>query len=192
MPSLADREKQILLKVARRALELAVERDESLESLPENAELSRPAGAFVTLRQRSRLRGCIGRLASRDSLISVVAYCARAAASEDPRFRAVSACEVSEIVIELSILSPLEDINLEQVKVGQHGLLVSTDFQRGVLLPQVAVEFQWSPERFLEETCVKAGLERTAWKQSGTRVQAFTTESFTESDFSQSNTSKQQ
>jgi AmmeMemoRadiSam system protein A len=192
MPSLADSEKQILLKVARRALEPAVERGESLESLPDNANLWQPAGAFVTLRQRKRLRGCIGRMESRDSVISVVAYCARAAASEDPRFRPVSPSELSEIVIELSILSPLEDITLEQIKVGQHGLFVSTDVQRGVLLPQVAVEFRWSAERFLEETCIKAGLERMAWKQSGTRVQAFTTENFSEPDFWLSSASKQQ
>ena len=186
MLSLADGEKQALLDVARRALELAVERGESLENLPHNVHLAQPAGAFVTLRQKKRLRGCIGRLESGDSLISVVAYCARAAASEDPRFRPVSESELSEIAIELSILSPLEDITLEQIEVGRHGLLVSTESHRGVLLPQVAIEFRWSAERFLEETCVKTGLDRTAWKQSGTRIQAFTAESFSELDFRRS------
>jgi AmmeMemoRadiSam system protein A len=182
MPLLADGEKQTLLGVARRALELAVERSESPEVLPEDLNLTRPAGAFVTLRKRKQLRGCIGRLASDDPLVAVVAYCARAAANEDPRFPPVSVRELSEIVIELSILSPLQDVILEQIEVGRHGLLVSTASHRGVLLPQVAVEFRWSAERFLEETCVKAGLERTDWKQAGTRVQAFTAESFSESD----------
>ena len=117
---------------------------------------------------------------SLDSVVAVVAYCAGAAATEDPRFKPVAARELPEIVIELSILSPLEDITLSHIQVGKHGLLVSTDARRGVLLPQVAVEFRWSAQQFLEETCEKAGLERTAWKQSETKLQAFTTETFSE------------
>jgi AmmeMemoRadiSam system protein A len=183
MPLLADGEKRTLLEVARRALEFAVERGESLEDFPKDLNLKQPAGAFVTLRKSKQLRGCIGRLASDDSLVAVVAYCARAAATEDPRFSSVSIRELSEIVIELSILSPLQDITLEQIKVGHHGLLVSTESHRGVLLPRVAVEFRWSAERFLEETCVKAGLGRTDWKQAGTRIQAFTAESFSELEY---------
>lgn len=183
MPSLAEREKKALLDVARRALELTVERGESLQNFPDNPDLARPAGAFVTLRQRNRLRGCIGRMESLDSVVAVVAYCAGAAATEDPRFKPVAARELPEIVIELSILSPLEDITLSHIQVGKHGLLVSTEERRGVLLPQVAVEFRWSAQQFLEETCVKAGLERTAWKQSETKLQAFTTETFSELEF---------
>jgi AmmeMemoRadiSam system protein A len=183
MLSLADGEKRMLLQVARCALNLAVEHDESLESLPDNAVLTQPAGAFVTLRTGKRLRGCMGRVESGDPLVSVVAYCTRAAASEDPRFQPVTLAELPEIVIELSILSPPEEITVDQIKVGQHGLLVSADSRRGVLLPQVAVEFRLSAERFLEETCVKAGLERGAWRQSGTSVQGFTTENFSELDF---------
>lgn len=183
MPLLAEGEKRTLLGIARRALEFAVERGDSIADLPEDLNLMPPAGAFVTFRKRKQLRGCIGRLASDDPLVAVVAYCARAAAMEDPRFPPVSVRELSEIVIELSILSPLEDVTLEQIQVGHHGLLVSTEYHRGVLLPQVAVEFRWSAERFLEETCVKAGLGRTDWKQAGTRIQAFTAESFSELEY---------
>jgi AMMECR1 domain-containing protein len=78
------------------------------------------------------------------------------------------------------VLSALEDVTLEAIEAGKHGLVVSQGRQRGVLLPQVASQFNWSGTRFLEETCVKAGLDREAWKDAATRVQAFTAEVFSE------------
>ena len=183
MSSLVDREQQTLLELARRVLTAAVECREFLESLPVNEILQRPAGAFVTLRRRGRLRGCIGQVSSRDPLIQVVAYCARAAALEDPRFEPVRPQELPELDIELSILSPVFEITSETILVGKHGLLISRGWQRGVLLPQVAAEFGWPAEKFLEETCTKAGLERDAWKHPDTRVEAFTAVIFSESDF---------
>ncbi|HWW50490.1 MAG TPA: AmmeMemoRadiSam system protein A [Verrucomicrobiae bacterium] len=181
MSSLPDREKQLLLGVARRVVTLAAERCESLEDLPQDENLIRPAGAFVTLRRRGRLRGCIGQLASTLPLISVVAQSARAAALEDPRFSPVRPSELAEIEIELSVLSPMEDIEPRWIEAGKHGLMVSKDSRRGVLLPQVAREFRWTAERLLEETCVKAGLGRDAWKDPSTRIQAFAAEAFSES-----------
>jgi AmmeMemoRadiSam system protein A len=183
MSSLADREKQSLLEVARRAVIRAVELRESLEKLPEDVNLMQPAGVFVTLRLRGRLRGCIGQLPSNEPLVRVVAYCARSAALEDPRFEPVTPQELSELDIELSILSALEDIAPDQIEPGKHGLLVSQGSVRGVLLPQVASEYRWAAERFLEETCAKAGLAREAWKDPATRIQAFTAEIFCESGF---------
>lgn len=183
MSSLADREQQTLLELARRALTAAVECREFLENLPRIEILQHPAGAFVTLRRRGRLRGCIGQLATADPLVQVVAHCARAAALEDPRFEPVRPHELSELDIELSVLSPLFEITSGQIEVGRHGLLISRGWQRGVLLPQVAAEYGWPAERFLEETCTKAGLERDAWKHPDTRVEAFTAEIFSESDF---------
>jgi AmmeMemoRadiSam system protein A len=180
MSSLPDREKQLLLGVARRVVTLAAERCEPLEDLPQDENLIRPAGAFVTLRRRGRLRGCIGQLASNLPLVSVVAQSARAAALEDPRFSPVRPSELAEIEIELSVLSPMEDIEPEWIEAGKHGLMVSKDSQRGVLLPQVAKEFRWTAERLLEETCVKAGLRRDAWKDPTTRIQAFAAEAFSE------------
>jgi AmmeMemoRadiSam system protein A len=182
MCSLAEPAKQTLLDVARRAVVLAAERGELLEDLPDNENLQRPAGAFVTLHRLGRLRGCVGQLASKEPLISVVAYCAMAAALEDPRFARLTAAELDGIEIEISVLSPLAEVSPDQIEPGKHGLLISRDGQRGVLLPQVAQEYRWTAERFLEETCVKAGLERDAWKQPGTRVQAFTAEVFSEAD----------
>ena len=181
MSPLADREKQLLLEIARRALTAGVERRESIPDFPDDEVLRQPGGAFVTLHRRGRLRGCVGQLPSKDPLIEVVVHCAKAAALEDPRFKPVRAEEVAEIEIELSILSPLQDTTLEKIEAGKHGLVVSRGWQRGVLLPQVATEFKWQAARFLEETCVKAGLEREAWQDPHTRIQAFTAEVFSES-----------
>jgi AmmeMemoRadiSam system protein A len=180
MSPLADREKQQLLELARRALIAGVEKRESIQDFPDDKILRQPRGAFVTLHRRGRLRGCVGQLPSNDPLVEVVAHCAKAAALEDPRFKPVPAEELAEIEIELSILSPLDDVTLEKIEPGKHGLVVSRGWRRGVLLPQVATEFDWQAERFLEETCVKAGLEREAWKDPHTKVQAFTAEVFGE------------
>lgn len=145
--------------------------------------LQQGGGAFVTLHRRGRLRGCVGQLPGAEPLLAVVAHCAGAAALDDPRFNAVTREELSGIQIELSILSPLENITPEKIEAGKHGLVVSREGQRGVLLPQVAREFNWGGARFLEETCLKAGLEHDAWKDPQTRVQAFTAEVFNESEF---------
>jgi AmmeMemoRadiSam system protein A len=183
MSSLAEREKLLLLQIARSALTLGVASKPPLRDFPSEEFLQQPAGAFVTLHRRGRLRGCVGQLPGRDSLAAVVAHCARAAALDDSRFEPVTSTELSEIDIEVSLLSALQDVTLEAIEPGKHGLLVSRGTQRGVLLPQVASQFQWGAQRFLEETCVKAGLQRDAWKDPATRVQAFTAEVFSEAAF---------
>jgi AmmeMemoRadiSam system protein A len=183
MSSLGNREKQLLLALARRALILAVRNRESLKDLPGDEALQQPGGAFVTLHYRGRLRGCVGQLPSNESLVEVVAHCSKCAALEDPRFEEVSAVELPGIEIELSVLSAPVDVKLEQILPGKHGLIVSCQWRRGVLLPQVAVQFHWNALRFLEETCAKADLARNAWKDPATRVQAFTAEVFSEADF---------
>ena len=180
MLPLAESAKQALLDVARRAVILAVERRELLEDLPDDEALRQPASAFVTLHRLGRLRGCVGQLASKDALVSVVAYCAMAAALDDPRFTPMTPPEIDGLAIEISVLSPLVEISSEQIEPGKHGLMVSRGVKRGVLLPQVAQQFSWTSERFLEETCLKAELERDEWKQPGTRVQAFSAEIFSD------------
>ena len=183
MSSLAEREKKLLLQIARSALTLGVANKPPLQEFPPDEILQQPAGAFVTMHRRGRLRGCVGQLPGRDALVAVVAHCARAAALDDSRFEPVGLGELSEIDIEISVLSALEDVTLEAIETGKHGLVVSQGRQRGVLLPQVASQFNWGAQRFLEETCVKAGLERDAWKDPATRVQAFTAEVFSEAAF---------
>lgn len=137
----------------------------------------------MTLRKRARLRGCIGQIGTGQPLADVVAYSAKAAALEDPRFDPVRAEELQEIEIEISVMSPLQEITSDQIEAGKHGLLVSKGWRRGLLLPQVATEWRWTSARFLEETCVKAGLERNAWREPDTKIQGFTAEVFSESDF---------
>jgi AmmeMemoRadiSam system protein A len=183
MSPLTEATKQTLLEVARRAVVLAVGSGEILEDLPQDEALQRTAGVFVTLHRHGRLRGCVGQLASNEPLVSVVAYCGMAAALDDPRFTPLTTAELEGLAIEISVLSPLVEISAEQIEPGKHGLMVSQGARRGVLLPQVATEFGWTSVRFLEETCVKAQLERDAWKQEGTHVHAFTAEVFSEAGF---------
>ena len=183
MCSLAESEKKLLLQVARQALVAAAEHRPPDKFIRDSVLLNQPGGAFVTITRSGRLRGCIGQLPSGIPLVNVVEHCARAVASEDPRFPPVLPYELAEIEIEISVLSPLSDIRPEAIEPGKHGLFVSSGNYRGILLPQVAVQFRWGGIRFLEATCEKAGLPRDAWKQPGTRVHAFTAQVFTESEF---------
>lgn len=180
MSSLADSEKKLLLEVARDALIAAVEHRAAPADLSSNPSIHQPAGAFVTLHKHSKLRGCIGQLPGREPLVDVVIHCAGSAALDDPRFSPVRPEEVPEIDIEISVLSPLEEVPPDKIESGKHGLVVSRGWKRGVLLPQVASQFNWSAERFLEEACQKAGLGPAAWKDPETRIEVFTAEVFSE------------
>ena len=92
--------------------------------------------------------------------------------------------ELANVEIEISVLSLPEPVQAETIEIGRHGLIVARGEQRGVLLPQVATRYQWTRERFLEETCAKAGLEPDAWKDPATQLSAFTAEVFSDADFS--------
>jgi AmmeMemoRadiSam system protein A len=179
MSPLTEEDERELLTVARRALEAAVEGRAIPGCGNVAGALQEKAGAFVTLRERHALRGCIGQVERRNPLVETVAQCAMAAALQDPRFRPVRANELPAINIEISVLSPLVEIAPSEIVIGLHGLLVSRGFRRGLLLPQVAREWGWDAERFLEETCHKAGLPADAWR-TGARLEAFTTHIFAE------------
>lgn len=173
-------EKKALLEVARCSLSAAAQGIEYVPPVLCPPRLREPWGAFVTLRRGRHLRGCMGQLPSRSALIEVVAHCAKSAALEDPRFEALRRAEASQVAIEISVLSALEKIGLQQIEIGRHGLLVRRGHLRGVLLPQVAAEFRWNAARFLEETCLKAGLDQQAWREFDTEIQGFTAEVFGE------------
>ena len=183
MSSLGSSEKRLLLAIARQAVIKAVQSGESLEKFSNDEALQRPGGAFVTLHYRGRLRGCVGQLPSEAALASVIAHCAKSAALKDPRFEAVRINELPGIEIELSVLSHPAIATQREIEPGKHGLIVSCGWKRGVLLPQVAAQFHWNAQRFLEETCAKAGISRDAWKDRGTLIQTFTAEVFSEADF---------
>ena len=183
MSLLCSEDRRALLDLARHAVVEAVCHGRVLEFPPPSGALAAPGRAFVTLHRSGRLCGCIGQVVTSDSLAATVVRCAIGAATKDPRFRPVRPEELAELEIELSVLSPLEPIQPETIQVGQHGLMVARDQLRGVLLPQVAVEHRWTRDRFLEETCAKAGLPPDAWKDPATRVMAFTAEVFSEAEF---------
>lgn len=183
MSSLGSPQKRLLLDVARRSVTAAVTRSELPETLPNESDLGPFGGAFVTLHMGGRLRGCIGQIVSAGSLVQIVAYAARGAALEDPRFSPIRPQELALVEIEVSILSSFEEITPERIEAGKHGLMISRGPQRGLLLPQVAVQYGWTAERFLAETCIKAGFERRAWMDPSTRIHAFTAEVFSETEF---------
>jgi AmmeMemoRadiSam system protein A len=133
----------------------------------------------VTLRKRKNLRGCVGVIVAYKPLYLTVRECAVWAALHDHRFPPVTKREVGGLNLEISVLSPLFDIAPENIEVGRHGLFISHESLRGLLLPQVAVEWKWNREQFLEEACRKAGLSPEAWRQ-GARIQAFTAQVFEE------------
>jgi len=179
MSPLSKADQQLLLRLARQALEESV-RHYRLAEVEEPAGILREnCGAFVTLTKAGRLRGCIGYIEPRKPLYQTVRECAMAAALHDPRFDPVSPEELPQLRLEISVLSRFAEIRPDQIEVGRHGLMVSRGNQKGVLLPQVAVEWRWDRERFLEETCYKAGLSPDAW-QHGAKIQAFTAQVFGE------------
>ena len=141
-------------------------------------------GAFVTIEKGGELRGCIGSLETDRPVGEVVTRVAAAAATEDPRFPPVRPSELGLIDLEISLLGPLEPVeppDASRVVVGRHGLVVERGLRRGLLLPQVAVEWEWDADTFLQQTCVKAGLPRDAWR-TGARVFRFVAEVFGERD----------
>lgn len=180
MPPLTDEDRKILLRLARQALEKGVcgvpEPEELLSPSP---ALTEPRGAFVTLRKQGELRGCIGHVLTSDPLYKTVQECAVAAALSDPRFPSVTPDETPSLHLEISVLSKPAEIAPEQIMIGEHGLIISRGWRRGLLLPQVPVTWHWDRERFLEETCTKAGLPADAWRK-GARIEAFTAEVFEE------------
>jgi len=174
--SLSPGEKQELLKIARQSVETAV-REKKLYTAPtdEPEALQTARGAFVTLKEHGDLRGCIGYMSPLKPLVETVRDVAAFAALEDPRFQPVSQGELGLLEYEISVLSPLrkvEDIN--QIHVGQHGLLIREGKYEGVLLPQVPVEEGWDRNTFLEQVCVKAGLPQQAWKDEDADLFMFT------------------
>jgi AmmeMemoRadiSam system protein A len=180
MPSLSEADRQSLLELARRAIAEAVSLQEPAGCIPHRGVFAEKRGVFVTLHARGRLRGCIGVIEAFEPLGESIARCAGSAAFKDPRFSPVSAEELPELQIELSLLSPPEPILPENIEIGTHGLLISQAAKRGLLLPQVAVQHKFSREQFLEETCRKAGLAPDAWQEPETQILGFTSEVFSE------------
>jgi AmmeMemoRadiSam system protein B/AmmeMemoRadiSam system protein A len=174
--SLTDQEKAELLAVARKSVESMIQKNEPYAPVSSASEtLSREYGAFVTLTEGGALRGCIGYTSPVKPLSITVRDTAALAASRDPRFPPVTAEELPKLEYEISVLSPLRRVtDIEQIKVGRDGLLMKKGDSEGLLLPQVPVEQKWDRQTFLEQTCVKAGMERSCWKDENTDIFRFT------------------
>jgi AmmeMemoRadiSam system protein A len=179
---LTAQEQAELLRVARRSLEEHFAGTGPYEPEPATSTLGEKRGAFVTLHRAEGgdLRGCVGLMRSEESLVRTVARMAVAAATEDGRFEPVTAKELPELHMEISALGPMVPIRPEDVEVGRHGLLISRQGRRGVLLPQVPVEHGWDRETFLDHTCLKAGLLPGTWREEGVELLGFTAEVFGE------------
>ncbi len=171
-------ERQLLLRLAHESIEAALE-ERSLDLTAPSEHLAEFRGAFTTLHLLGKLRGCIGYVFPNQPLYRTVADTARSAAFEDPRFLPVTRPEAPILKVEISVLSTLRPILPEQIEIGKHGLVVNHGGRRGLLLPQVPVEWEWDRETFLAQTCLKAGLPADAWLR-GAELQAFTAEVFGE------------
>lgn len=179
-----------LLAFARESLAryLAGEAVAMPEPLSENPRLLEPAAVFVTLRrlpetpgETGELRGCIGQIEADMPLIEAISDAAIKAATIDPRFPPVTADELNQLTIEISVLSPMRPIShLDEILIGQDGLYIEHNRRRGLLLPEVAAMYAWDAAEFVRRLCHKAGLPENTWPDDG-RLYAFTTESFEDS-----------
>ncbi|MBI3405856.1 MAG: AmmeMemoRadiSam system protein A [Acidobacteria bacterium] len=184
MSPLADEQKNSLLRIARQSISHAVQGIAAPAEIPPCVAQLSCAGAFVTLHIHGRLRGCIGRIRVQEPLAETIAIVAPASALEDPRFPRLESNEFESVEIEISVLTPPAAIPVpDGIQIGVHGLIVTQGHHRGLLLPQVAVQFHWTPLRFVEETCLKAGLPPNSWKEPSTIVETFSAEVFSEADF---------
>ena len=178
-------EGKIAVKLARKAIETYLsERKVIQDRLSGVFEQKR--GVFTTLTKHGELRGCIGFPYPIKRLDEAIIESAIAAATEDPRFPPVSLEEMDEIIVEVTVLTPPEKLNVKptelpkHVEIGRHGLMVKRGYFSGLLLPQVAVEYGFDAEEFLSQTCMKAGLPLDCWLMEGTEVYRFEGQIFKE------------
>jgi AmmeMemoRadiSam system protein A len=176
-------EKRQLMEIAKTTVDCVVRGKKVPDFVPISDNLKQERGAFVTLKIHGELRGCIGYIIPIKPLYLTVREVAESAALRDPRFPPVSVRELPELEYEISALSPIRKIeNVNEIQVGKHGIIIRRGYNQGLLLPQVATEYGWNREQFLEHTCNKAGLPFDAWKKEGTEISIFSAEVFDESD----------
>lgn len=172
---LSNEEKKLLLGVARESIHKEFEDvkipDVNYAAYP---KLKMELGAFVTLKIKNDLRGCIGYIIGQKPLYETIIDAAQQAAFGDPRFMPLQKEEFKKIEIEISVLSPFESIKkYDEIEVGKHGLLLD-EGGRAVLLPQVATEQNYNRSEFLTALCHKAGLYGDYWKERMLKIKTFT------------------
>jgi len=182
---LLNKEQRVkMLDLARRSIETYLKTGKKLQVSESDPALVRQMGAFVTLREKGELRGCIGNMVGSRPLYLTIRDMAVEAATGDPRFTPLKAEALKNVDIEISVLSPMERVaGAEMIKLGIHGVMVRRGFNSGVFLPQVAQETGWNKEQFLSYLCgQKAGLPADAWKDKDTELYVFTAEVFSEKE----------
>ena len=185
---LSEDEGKFLVKIAREAIETFI-KDRKKIKVPENTPevLKEDMGAFVTLNKDGLLRGCIGYPEPIAPLINAVIDVAISAAVNDPRFSPVKISEIDDLEVEVSVLTKPELIEvkrpeeyMDKIKIGDDGLIIERGPYKGLLLPQVALEWEWNVEEFLYNTCVKAGLTADCWLYPDIKVYKFGSQIFHE------------
>jgi len=178
---ISNADEKPLLSIARQALEARVAGDRPPQVVC-IGPLALRCGAFVSIHNGDQLRGCLGRLSPSSPLGTTLVYLGGALADSDPRFPPVLPDELPLLQMEISLLTSERAVaSIDEITVGQHGVIVEHGRSRGLLLPQVAAEFGWDRETFLEHACLKAGLPREAWR-NGARMLVFEAHIFAERD----------
>lgn len=181
MDTLLTKNQEIyLLGLARRAIAHYLEKGKPLAVDPEDETFKQKRGAFVTLKVKEQLRGCVGYPIPYKPLFETIVDAAISAATKDFRFSPLQQKELPRTKIEISVLSPPEPVkDLSEIVVGEHGIIITKGLSRGLLLPQVPVEWGWDREKFLSHGCLKAGLAEDEWKR-GVQVEKFSAQVFSE------------
>ncbi|HTG80862.1 MAG TPA: AmmeMemoRadiSam system protein A [Geobacteraceae bacterium] len=177
---LSSEEKKILLGIAREAIVTSVETGTIPRREEQRKVLLEQRGCFVCIKIDGKLRGCIGNFTADKPLYHLVQEMAISAATRDPRFYPMQKGDLGNFSLEVSVLTPLKKISsIDEIEVGIHGIYIEKNFSRGVLLPQVAVEYGWDREAFLNQTSMKAGMPADAW-QEGADLYIFSADVFSE------------
>jgi AmmeMemoRadiSam system protein A len=171
---MTDADKQILLTTARESIEVWLFHHPPIYPAP-TPELSKPCGAFVTLKCGEELRGCIGHIIASKPLVETVKEVAVESAFKDGRFPQMTPVRWKGTCIEISVLSPLQHItNLNSIQIGVHGVMIRKSGRSAIFLPQVAPEQGWDRDTMLTHLCMKAGLPSDAWKASDAWFETYT------------------
>lgn len=175
----SESEKNLLREIARASIEGAVRGQQVPEPQGVTEKLKEPYGIFVTIKKDGDLRGCIGRYIGDRPLYQLCQQMARAAALQDPRFSPITADELDDLKIEISVLTPMQRLyNKNEIVIGRDGLFLQKGMYGGLLLPQVPVEQGWDVDEFLVHTCYKAGLPVDSLKSKDVEIYRFSAEVF--------------
>ena len=178
--NISNSDGKILVKMARTVVTKYLTNNTKILDHDFKEKFSFNAGVFVTINDKSGLRGCIGYPLAVKKLSDALTDAAISASTDDPRFPSIRQNELNDLVFEVTVLTSPEEIStsspdeiIQEIKIGRDGLIIEKDSQSGLLLPQVPVEYNWSVVDFLNHTCHKAGLPNGSWKDKDTKISKF-------------------